>query len=138
MLLIRLYRQEKISLWDDAYTWRSGLFSFKHLRRLLIRTSRSITTSEDGVGYLPEDEELKLARQRQREDDVIRGWLVSLPQPSPLTEIKIWTKALAGRTNGERMAVWILKYNERWGCNRWEVVCNHPITGEEVCSADFI
>ena len=127
------------------------MLSFQHLRRLLIRTSRSITPdetpsseSEDELRYpealWPEDEELKmelkLAYQRQREDGVVRRWLV-FPPPS-LTEIVVWTKAFAGRMNGERMAAWMLKCDERRGRSWWEVVRNHPVKGEEVYGGDFI
>ena len=127
------------------------MLSFQHLRRLLIRTSRPITPdetpiseSEEELGYLEEalwledkelKMELKLAHQRQREDGVVRRWLV-FPPPS-LTEIVVWTKAFAGRTNGERMAAWMPKC-ERRGCSQWEVVRNHPIKGEEVYGGDFI
>ena len=62
-------------LWDDAYTWEGNFLSFTQLKRLLIRTPRSITPeeiprnkSEDELGYpkrprvavQPEDKELKL------------------------------------------------------------------------------
>lgn len=129
--------QVKIPLWDDVHTWERGLLSFKHLQRLLIRTSRSITVpssgSKDGLQLGDEESklELKLAHQREQEDDVVRRWLVFLP--SSLTETRVWTKAFAGRANGERMAVWMPKNNYQW-----EVICNHPIKGEEVCGGDFI
>ena len=120
--------------------------SFQHIRQLLIRTSRSITP-EDELGYpnhseealRPEDKEskleLKLAHQRQREDNVIRTWVV-FPPPS-LREVRIWTQAFVGRTNGEHMAVWMLQDNE-WPDNEWDLVDNHPIKGEEVCGGDFV
>lgn len=131
---MRVYGQEKIPLWDDAYTWEYGLQSFKHLRRLLVRTSHAITTSssesDDGLGCLRG----KMVHQREQEDNVVRRWLTFLP-PS-LTEVQIWTKAFAGRANGERMAVWM--YSERRGFRGWEVVRNHPIEGEEVCGGSFI
>jgi len=43
---MRVYGQDSESLWDDAYTWECSLLSFCSLRRLLIRTSRSITPEE--------------------------------------------------------------------------------------------
>jgi len=138
IILMRVYRQEVMSLWDYAYTWEDGLLSFQYLTWLLIRTSHSITSSnesKDGPGC-PKDEKVKLAHQHQQEGDVIQWFLAFLP--SSLTEIKIWIKVFAGRTNGKRLAVWMLKYNERQDCNQWEVVCNHPIEGEEVYDGDFI
>jgi hypothetical protein len=107
----------------------------------LIRTSRSITPDETPSGERDEENEemeleLKLACQRRREDVVIRDWLV-FPPPS-LTEVRIWTKAFAGRTNGERMSTWVPSSSRYWDCDRWEVAENRPIEGEEVCGGDFI
>jgi hypothetical protein len=128
------------------------MLSFHKLRRLLIRTFRSITPkempsseSEGGLGYSrrqpeglrPEDEfelELKLSHQHRREDDVLRRWLV-FPPPF-LAEVQVWTKAFAGRMNGERMTVRKLTYS-RWG-TQWEMVSDKPIKGEEVCGGEFI
>jgi hypothetical protein len=81
--------------------------------------------------------ELSLALRRQREDNVIRQWLVMYPPC--LRELRIWTKAFAGRTNGERLVGWMLKgYIDGRSGPQWEVVDNHPIIGEEVSGGDFI
>ena len=94
-ILTTVLGQVKIPLWDDTYTWERGLLSFKHLQRLLIRTSRSITMpsseNEDGpqLGDKESKLELKLAHQREQEDDVVRRWLVCLP--SSLAEFRVWT-----------------------------------------------
>jgi len=154
---MRVYGQDKPPLWADAYTWECSLVSFTHLTRLLIRTSRSITPSpeetpssesEDKLGCLKclkealhsEGKESKLehelVHQRQREDRVVRRWLIS--PPNSLIQILIWTKAFAGRTNGERLADWSLRYDEHRGCRQWDIFQNHPMKGEEVCGGIFI
>ena len=142
-IILIIYLQDETPLWDDPHTWEGGFLSFRHLERLLIQTSRSIAPEETLNEVLQlEDEELKLElrldHRCQQEDDVVRRWLVS--PPPALHGILIWTKAFAGRTNGERMAVRVLKDNsyEYWGYDRWEVVHDHPIEGEEVCGGDFI
>ena len=152
-ILIRFYGQEMTPLWEDAYTWEGNFLLFTHLKRLLIRTSRSIlpeeipsSESEDELGcpecpreaFHPEGEdlklELKLAHRHQRENDVVRRWLIS--PPPFLTDFLIWTKAFAGRTNGERMTVRML--DKRRGYNQWKVIYDHPIRGREVCDGMFI
>lgn len=143
IVLIRVYLQNETLLWDDPYRWEGSLLSFTHLERLLIQTSRSIVPEETPKEALQlEDEELKLelklAHRRQREDDVIRRWLVATPPA--LCGILIWTKAFAGRINGERMAVRTLKddSDNYWGYDQWKILHDHPIKGEEVCGGDFI
>ena len=133
-----MYGQDTRPLWDDAYTWEGSWLSFQHIKRLLIRTSRSITPEEtegeDGLGW--EDGVSTLVHQCQQEDRVVRRWLV-FPPPS-LTEFRIWTRAFKGHTNGERMAVWMPSYNERLGRDQWQEVRDHPFEGEEVDDGSFI
>ena len=155
IILTRVSEQDKIPLWADAYTWECNLVSFRNLTRLLIRTSRSITLEEtpssegkDKLGcpkhlkealHLEDEElelELKLAHQRQQEDMVVRRWLIR--PPDSLTQVLIWTKAFTGRTNGERLADWGLRYDESWGSRQWVVFRNRPAKDEEVCGGVFI
>lgn len=143
---MRMYGQDTRPLWDDAFTWEGSWLSFQHIKRLLIRTSRSITPEEteygDGLGYpehpnealQPEDEELTLVHQRQEEDTVVRQWLV-FPPPS-LAEFQIWTNAFKGHANGERRAVWMPIYNEYMDRDQWQQVRDHPFEVEEVRDID--
>lgn len=135
-------------LWDDAFMWHGNFLSFTNLRRLLMRTSRSIIpevthSRESEVGYsecpkkaVRSKLELELAHLRRQEDNVVRDWLVS--PPDHLNDIVVWTKAFAGRTNGERMVFRTRMPNESQGYNDWEVVRDDPIKGKEVCSGSFM
>lgn len=130
-----MYGQDTRPLWDDAYTWEGSWLSFQHIKRLLIRTSRSITPEEteygDGLGRPEhEDEVSTLVHQRQQEDSVVRQWLV-FPPPS-LAEFKIWTKAFKGRTNGECMAIWMPSYDELLDRDQWEEVYDE-VEGVRAC-----
>ena len=65
---------------------------------------------------------------------MVLRWLIS--PPPKLTDFLIWTKAFAGRTNGERMVV--RKLDSHLGYDRWKVAYDHPIRGTEVCGGNFI
>lgn len=74
-------------------------------------------------------------KQRQREDKVIRRWL-TFP-PHSLTEMKVWTKAFAGRANGERMAVCTRTHDKDSDtAAKWNVT-NFPESNEELCGSTF-
>jgi hypothetical protein len=82
IILIRVYRQNKKPLWDNAYMWQGSLLSFTHLIWLLIWASHSITPNKTPSSEHKNEEmelELKLACQCRQEHAIIWEWLVFPP-----------------------------------------------------------